>query len=376
MSRRAFSLIELLIVIAIIAILMGLLFPAVRRGYDMSGRQSCKDNLKKMGIGLHAYYDVYGCFPPPKINSGVINSTPPAAELGKFDFYGSGVYKVYNHTGFTLILPFIGEDHLYQKYRFDYAVCDAAFKGAFVHADLAGSGVDACPGDANAEVVSTYVSTYRCPSDVDPITDTITNTMKGDNQFFLCRNARRSNYGFCIFSVPWEWFTYPQYGIIYDFFNTYGMLDMKRGMFCDNSRTRISEITHGTGCTIAIGELKQTHVGKEIWETLLRSFPLANHWGVGSEASCTMAMTRFTLTAPYRMHINFQAGSEAGPVLPGNPNYGLQYTFGAGSYHDGGANFLFADGGVRFLRNSMSNPVYQALGTMNSSESIGSESQW
>src|SRR5688572_26206612 len=74
MEVRGFSLVELLVVMAIIGLLIALLIPAVQAAREASRRTVCKNNLKQMGLALQLHVDNRGHFP-----AGYLRNVQPAA---------------------------------------------------------------------------------------------------------------------------------------------------------------------------------------------------------------------------------------------------------------------------------------------------------
>jgi type II secretory pathway pseudopilin PulG len=98
--RPAFTLFQLLIVIAILAILLGLLLPAVQKVRQAAARTQSMNNLKQLMLGVHNYHDTNGTFPP-----GVDDK---------------------NFSAATKLLPYIEQQNLYNRIDFKKDIDDKA----------------------------------------------------------------------------------------------------------------------------------------------------------------------------------------------------------------------------------------------------------
>jgi prepilin-type N-terminal cleavage/methylation domain-containing protein/prepilin-type processing-associated H-X9-DG protein len=101
-GRTAFTLVELLVVIAVIGVLVALLVPAVQAARESARRAQCADNLRQLGIGLHAYHDSYKTFP----SGGWIKSADPTTANMNIGWSAA-------------ILPWLEQQPLYSQLNFN-----------------------------------------------------------------------------------------------------------------------------------------------------------------------------------------------------------------------------------------------------------------
>jgi len=327
---RGFTLIELLVVIAIIAILIGLLLPAVQKVREAAARMQCQNNMKQLGIALHAFHDANGRMPP-----GGGDDTTPFGNGGSS--WGSS-WKVY-------ILPYIEQDNLYKQWQFN--------------------GTSGWQNVNNlSKVDKLTIKTYRCPSSVLPDfhPGSCTNVTNSFQMFTTyvgvagtsIDNPRNTNIGCCAGTGP---------------------INGGSGILCTNCTTKMTAITDGTSNTILVGEqsdhLRDNNNKPYIPGTGALTSQGPHGWVMGAGGGGIGAANgerQFNITT-VRWTINMR-GLDNSATNGTNENSGSNIPFTA--THTGGANMLMGDGSVRFLSDTTALATLQALGSKDGGEVLPS----
>jgi len=133
--HNAFTLLELLVVLAIVGVLMGLLLPAVQKARDAAARIKCANNLHQIGLAAHQYHDTLGSF-PPGMCSGQVQNLP------------------YRYASWlTFLLPYIEQGNLWNVTLAAYRQSPLPFVNP-PHIGLASvMPIFACPSDPRADQV-------------------------------------------------------------------------------------------------------------------------------------------------------------------------------------------------------------------------------
>jgi len=133
------------------------------------------------------------------------------------------------------------------------------------------------------------------------------------------------------------------------------------GIFFRNSRIGLRDVTDGTGSTLLVGE---------------RSRNLADATWVGAIPSarvCTSPTWKFTDCEPANVMILAHTGPSPGHGWVDVPNYKAAGSDDFWSLHPGGCNFVFCDGSVRFVKESINPRVFSSLSSRAGGEVIGAD---
>jgi prepilin-type N-terminal cleavage/methylation domain-containing protein/prepilin-type processing-associated H-X9-DG protein len=312
---RAFTLIELLVVIAIIAVLIGLLLPAIQKVREAANRMSCSNNLKQLGLALHNYHDANQCFPPGRLK------TAPAAGQPAVDYEG----------WITYILPYIEQNNLVRGYRVDLIWKDPV----------------------NVPFGVVHLNVLTCPS-----APTGRDFDDGAMTDYSAAN---------IFITGGVTDNYSDYNNNKAAYHNSGVLKVvEPPTLAGNTKgNRITDITDGTSNTLMVAEC----AGRE------------QHWLNGALDS-----TRFTTGNWTGRWINpnnhleirgFDLATDTQGWPPGNPNppcaVNCTNAREVYSFHSGGANSVFADGSVHFLKSTTDLRTLRALVTIRAGEQVNAD---
>jgi prepilin-type N-terminal cleavage/methylation domain-containing protein/prepilin-type processing-associated H-X9-DG protein len=292
-DRRAFTLVELLIVIVIVAVLVALLLPAVMAAREAARRIQCANNLKQIGLGAANYESSNGAFPPLFMSAK--DPTKPGATLP-------------DASPFVRLLPYMEQAAAYASYNMSFAAVDISN----LTASCTGIGTLQCPSDPSATTPVDLASTIRTTS-----------------------TTYASWLGYYSALPPGTWNQqFTSYAAVS---GSYALGTTMAGIypaFAGAPATSIAQVTDGLSSTVAFTEntvawLPQDYRGAH--GVLNDGWDLAN---LGVTNALAPNPRRYMATTN-----PFTAGdSQASPS----------------SLHPGGLNCAFADGSVRFIKDTIS----------------------
>ncbi len=280
----------------LIELLVVIAIIAVQAAREAARRIQCTNNLKQLGLAFHNYHDSNNVFITAESWSGdsTFNSALPRKAWG----WRVGA------------LQFIEGGNLYNALNTNMCIWNAQ----------------------NTTVYDVSVATYHCPSDpkVEVRSNNgVNNAPLYNGDVFMHFASYAGNAG--------TWFNENAPG------DAAGQAAVKlgaansNGVIFQGSLVSIGSITDGTSNTILIGEWPYGR---------LQYDPLQRHWWVGYNPGDA------TFSTAYKLNVRGPCGAPAGS------NTSHIEDGAAGSEHPGGANFAFADGSVKFLKDTISSSPY------------------
>jgi prepilin-type N-terminal cleavage/methylation domain-containing protein/prepilin-type processing-associated H-X9-DG protein len=307
-SARAggFTLIECLAAVAVIGILAALLMPAVQAAREAARRTSCANNLRQIGLALHAYHGAVGAFPPGHFRSGdprYLESQSPCSGPTDRSFLLS-------------ILPQLEQTSLYNAANFSAWIL--AQENATVHS--VGLGLFLCPSDPEAARV-------RCRADLD---------FDWDGPAWPGAAMASTSYGGFGSSRSATALPDPRRSCTVDPAEA-AHCD---GLFSDILPVTMASVTDGLANTLAIAD-KATTPLKRIDDPADPYLIEHTGWWVRGAYSHTMLDGDYPPNA-----FKLKPTDTLISNLPA-------WTNSAASLHSGGVNGLMADGSVRFIKETI-----------------------
>jgi prepilin-type processing-associated H-X9-DG protein len=317
----------LLVVIAIIGVLVALLLPAVQAAREAARRIQCTNNIKQIGLACHNYQDTVG-------------QLPPSVMAGNFVGDISDYNQNFGPNWAVLILPYIEQDNLFRQ------------ASASVNSYMT-------TGDSSwrAIVKGVTIKTYSCPSDTG---GAVPAAAAGGGW-------ARGNYGanegpgmhwnggtvgVAVNSGGWR--DNDPRGFASEYYPSWTAGWSGGGAMVVNGGTRVDTLSDGTSSTILIDELRIGWNANDIRGT----------WAMGQVgASLSAGNGRIDTPTPNVSYSGWDdiQGCQDNPIIGMGCCGCNSWQVTAKSRHPGGVNTGFADGSVRFIRNSISQRTWFLL---------------